>query len=449
MLDKTKEVLAKSPMICDSLNCSQHPVNKQLKAGFSDQFVDFFYKIFNTSDWPARWHCGHWTDFHGWLYIFSDVFIWAAYFAIPVLLFSIVKKRKDIPFSRIFWLFIAFIMLCGTTHLIDAIVFWWPAYRLSALIRFATAIVSIFTVYALYKAIPFIYKLRTLEELEAEIEERKKAEAEARNQEVMKIAAEKMLAKKAEYMVQLNKLNKDLQKQARTLAISNAELEQFAYVASHDLQEPLRMIASFMFQLEKKYSDVVDDRGRQYIRFAVDGAKRMREIILDLLDFSRVGKMEDDLEEVNLNKLINEILVLHRRQIEEVRAAIHVENLPTFQTYKTPMRQVFQNLLSNALKYHKPDEAPVINISSKETKTHFQFAVKDNGIGIAPEYFDKIFIIFQRLHSKDEFSGTGMGLAIAKKIAENLGGKMWVESADGKGSTFYFTILKNNKDESD
>ena len=233
MLDKTKEVLSKSPMICDSLNCSQHPVNTQLKAGFFNQLADFFYKIFNTTDWPARWHCGQWTDFHGWLYIFSDVFIWAAYFAIPVLLFSIVKKRKDIPFSRIFWLFIAFIMLCGTTHLVDAIIFWWPAYRLSALIRFATAIVSVFTVYALYKTIPFIYKLRTLEQLEAEIEERKKAEEEARNQEVMKIAAEKMLAKKAEYMVQLNKLNKDLQKQARTLAISNAELEQFAYVASH------------------------------------------------------------------------------------------------------------------------------------------------------------------------------------------------------------------------
>src|SRR5437879_8402500 len=169
MLDKTKEVLSKSPMICDSLNCSQHPVNTQLKAGFFNQLADFFYKIFNTTDWPARWHCGQWTDFHGWLYIFSDVFIWAAYFAIPVLLFSIVKKRKDIPFSRIFWLFIAFIMLCGTTHLVDAIIFWWPAYRLSALIRFATAIVSVFTVYALYKTIPLIYNLRTHEKLQAEI----------------------------------------------------------------------------------------------------------------------------------------------------------------------------------------------------------------------------------------------------------------------------------------
>jgi signal transduction histidine kinase len=445
MLDTTKVVLCKSQMICDSLGCARHLVNKQLKSGIQSQATDFFTKIFNTDDWPPRWHCGNWTDFHGWMYIFSDILIWASYFAIPFLLFNIVRKRKDIPFSRIFWLFIAFILLCGTTHLIDAIIFWVPVYRLSALTRLLTAIVSIFTVYALYKAIPFVYRLRTLEQLEAEIEERKKAEAEARHQQVMKIAAEAMLAKKEEYATQLNKLNNELQNQTQILSISNAELEQFAYVASHDLQEPLRMVTSFLTQLEKKYGDVVDDKGRQYIHFAVDGAKRMRQIILDLLDFSRVGRTEDDLEEIDFNKLINEILALYRRQIEEEKARITFENLPTFQTYKTPIRQVFQNLVSNSLKYSKTSIAPVISISCKETKTHFQFLVKDNGIGIAPEYFDKIFIIFQRLHNKDEYSGTGMGLAIAKKIIENLGGKIWVESEEGKGSTFYFTLLKTNK----
>ncbi|HEY4197778.1 MAG TPA: PAS domain S-box protein [Mucilaginibacter sp.] len=241
----------------------------------------------------------------------------------------------------------------------------------------------------------------------------------------------------------LRELNENLKKHAKELAISNAELEQFAYVASHDLQEPLRMVTSFMTQLEKKYGDVVDDRGRQYIHFAVDGAKRMRQIILDLLDFSRVGRTEDDLEEIDFNKLINEILALYRRQIEEDHATITFENLPTFQTYKTPIRQVFQNLISNSLKYHRPGTPSVISISCKETKAHFQFSVKDNGIGISSEYFDKIFIIFQRLHNKDEYSGTGMGLAIAKKIVENLGGKIWVKSEDDNGSTFYFTLLKN------
>jgi len=242
--------------------------------------------------------------------------------------------------------------------------------------------------------------------------------------------------------IQLNDLTRHLQKQAKELAISNAELEQFAYVASHDLQEPLRMVTGFLSQIEKKYSSIIDDRGKQYINFAVDGAKRMRQIILDLLEFSRIGGMEDDQEEVDLNKLINEITALYRKQIEETRAIINFNNLPAFKTYKTVMRQVFQNLISNSLKYHQLNRAPEITIACKEIGDHWRFSVKDNGIGIDAEYFDKIFIIFQRLHNKDEYSGTGMGLAIAKKIIENMGGKIWVRSEPGVGSTFYFTVFK-------
>ena len=243
----------------------------------------------------------------------------------------------------------------------------------------------------------------------------------------------------------LMELNENLQIQAKELAISNAELEQFAYVASHDLQEPLRMVTSFLTQIERKYNPVLDDRGRQYIHFAVDGAKRMRQIILDLLNFSRVGRTDDDMESVDLNKLINEILALYRKQIEEKRAKIIFSNLPTLLTYKTAIREVLQNLISNGLKYHKPGESPFVNINCSEKEGHWLISVKDNGIGIDDTYFDKIFIIFQRLHTREEFSGTGMGLAITKKIVENLGGKIWVESEEGKGTTFYFTLLKNEK----
>lgn len=235
---------------------------------------------------------------------------------------------------------------------------------------------------------------------------------------------------------ELNRLNSMLQD-------SNKQLEQFAYVASHDLQEPLRMITGFLSQLEKKYNDKIDDRGKQYIHFAVDGAKRMRQIILDLLDFSRVGKEKSKPVLLDVNEVISEATVLLRNQIASKKASIHYKNLPEIVTYHSPLIQVFQNLIGNALKYSKEEVAPIIEITAEEQDKEWKFAVKDNGIGISQEFNEKIFIIFQRLHHKSEYSGTGMGLAIVKKIIEGLGGKIWVESEEGKGSTFYFTILKN------
>ena len=240
----------------------------------------------------------------------------------------------------------------------------------------------------------------------------------------------------------MNELNENLQRHAKQLAISNAELEQFAYVTSHDLQEPLRMVTSFLTLLEKKYEDIIDDKGKKYIAFAVDGAKRMRQIILDLLEFSKVGKMEDKQEAVDLNELVKEIEILFRKEIKDKNASLKIDSLSTIQTYKSPVRQIFQNLISNALKYTLPNIAPQIEIKETQSTTHWQYTVADNGIGINQEYFQKIFIIFQRLHNKDEYSGTGMGLAVTKKIIENLGGSIWLESEEGKGSTFYFTLLK-------
>ena len=243
----------------------------------------------------------------------------------------------------------------------------------------------------------------------------------------------------------LNDLNENLNERAKELALANAELEQFAYVASHDLQEPLRMVTSFLCQLEKKYADRIDQKGKQYIFFAVDGARRMRQIILDLLEFSRVGRTDDNLEEVDMKKLVNEIRLLFHRQMKELKAVLTVSNMPTIVSYKTPLRQVIQNLVSNCLKYHSPGIAPRIKIKSTTIPAGYRFAVSDNGIGIEPENFEKIFSIFQRLHQIDELPGTGMGLAITKKIVENLGGKIWVESKVGKGTTFYFTVINHNK----
>lgn len=242
----------------------------------------------------------------------------------------------------------------------------------------------------------------------------------------------------------LFKLNTQLIQQTRELSVSNAELEQFAYIASHDLQEPLRMITSFLTQLENKYKNQLDDKAHQYINFAVDGAKRMREIILDLLEYSRVGKIDYKAEWINLNELVEEIKHIHFKQIADKKAEIESEILPTIFAPKTPIFQIFTNLIENALKYHKPEVSPIVKIAFKDEKDKWQFSINDNGIGIEQEYFDKIFVIFQRLHTKNEYYGTGMGLAIVKKIIDNLGGEIWVESIPGKQSTFYFTIIKDN-----
>ena len=245
------------------------------------------------------------------------------------------------------------------------------------------------------------------------------------------------------YEESLRELNYDLEKQAHELSRYNEELEQFAYVVSHDLQEPLRMISSFLLLLEKKYNTVLDEEGKKYIYFAVDGAKRMRQIILDLLDFSRVGRTNEELETINLDNLISEIKLVFRQEIEDKKAQINSQNLPHIKGYKILLEQLFQNLIGNALKYQKEGQRPIISVIYEDIGTHHKFLISDNGIGIDKEYFDKIFVIFQRLHGRNQYNGTGIGLALSKKIVDNLQGKIWVESELGVGSKFIFTINKN------
>ncbi|HPH82210.1 MAG TPA: PAS domain S-box protein, partial [Flavobacteriales bacterium] len=244
---------------------------------------------------------------------------------------------------------------------------------------------------------------------------------------------------------ELMKLNNQLKLRAKQLADSNAELEQFAYIASHDLQEPLRMVTSFMSQLEKKYSEKLDDKAQQYIHFAMDGAVRMRTIILDLLEFSRIGKSDFDFEEVDMNALVLEAIKQNKKLVEEKSAHITHDKLPSVWIQRTPLLQVFQNLLGNSLKYMESGKKPQIHIGVEELSTKWIFSITDNGIGINEQFFDKIFILFQRLHNRDEYSGTGIGLAICKKIVEKYGGEIWVESTEGNGATFYFSLLKGIK----
>jgi len=240
---------------------------------------------------------------------------------------------------------------------------------------------------------------------------------------------------------ELKDLNSQLTERAAELAASNAELERFAYVASHDLQEPLRMVGSFLELLEKKYKSQLDDTAAQYIRFAVDGAARMKTLIMDLLEYSRVGTNQDAFTDTDMGEILNQVLNTLEGEMKERRTLLSAGHMPVVRANSTQMIQILQNLIGNAFKYNQA-AVREIQIGCTEEPEVWKFHVADNGIGIDERYFEKIFVIFQRLHNRNEYSGTGIGLSVCRRIAEKHGGSIWLESTPGKGSTFYFTLKK-------
>lgn len=244
------------------------------------------------------------------------------------------------------------------------------------------------------------------------------------------------------YLKKLKDLNRRLEAHATELATSNSELEQFAYIASHDLQEPLRMVTGFLGQIEKKYATSLDEKGKEYIHFAVDGAVRMRHMIMDLLQYSRLGMKDFNYETFDVTQLIDQIALFNKTLLDENHVMLRYGNLPVISAGKTLIMQVFQNLILNAVKYRKPDVAPIIELNALEGNDQWEFSVADNGIGIKEDQIEHVFTLFQRLHSREQYSGSGIGLAICKKIVENHGGRVWATSDEGKGSTFYFSIKK-------
>jgi signal transduction histidine kinase len=231
----------------------------------------------------------------------------------------------------------------------------------------------------------------------------------------------------------------ELQRTLDELQNSNAELEQFAYVASHDLQEPLRGIAGLVQLLQHRYQGQLDSRADEYIDHIVDGTQRMQTLINDLLAYSRIGRRGEPIQPTEAEAALKAALENLNAAIQELGANITNESLPTVQADPTQLIQLFQNLIGNALKF-KSESAPQIHVGVSDAGAFWQFSVQDNGIGIEPQYFERIFQVFQRLHTRREYKGTGIGLAICKKIIERHGGRIWVESQAGKGSTFYFTL---------
>ena len=245
----------------------------------------------------------------------------------------------------------------------------------------------------------------------------------------------------AESRLKLEQTNAALAEANAQLARSNGDLEQFAYVASHDLQEPLRMVASFTQLLGHRYKGKLDADADEFIGFAVDGATRMQALINDLLSYSRVGTRGAGMEPTALETVFERALKNVQGAILESGATITHDPLPGVMGDASQLTQVLQNLLGNAVKFRGP-EPPRIHVSASRQATEHVFSIRDNGIGIEPGYFGRLFIIFQRLHGTTEYPGTGIGLAICKRIVERHGGRIWVESEPGKGSTFYFTLPK-------
>ena len=251
-----------------------------------------------------------------------------------------------------------------------------------------------------------------------------------------------LLSKSISYSIERNNAEKRLKETIEELERSNDELQQFAYITSHDLQEPLRTITSFTQLMERRYSGKLDKDADEFIDYIVDASVRMKQMILDLLEYSRVGTQGHEFKPVNVDDVLDEVKSNLKSSIDENNAIVTYDHLPTVMADKGQLVQLFQNLISNAIKFKKEDEPPKIHISARKDpkRNEYVFSVADNGIGMEEEYTDKIFEVFKRLHTIDKYNGTGIGLAVVKRIMDRHGGHIWVESQLGKGSTFYFTF---------
>ncbi|HEV8713941.1 MAG TPA: ATP-binding protein [Candidatus Binatia bacterium] len=246
--------------------------------------------------------------------------------------------------------------------------------------------------------------------------------------------------READRMAEMRRVHQQLQESQLEFARSNADLQQFAYIASHDLQEPLRMVTTYIQLLAQRSQDQLDAQAQEFIGYAVEGAQRMKALIDDLLAYSRVGRQGKPLTPTDSATILHQTLQSLQVQIAESGATVTSDPLPTVRADQTQLGMLWQNLLGNAVKFHG-QEPPQIHISARRQGAEWIFSVRDNGIGLEPQHAERIFQIFQRLHTRTEYPGTGIGLAICKKIVERHGGRIWVESAPGQGATFLFTLL--------
>lgn len=382
--------------------------------------VQFISRMF-TSDFMPHGHCFFWRPEILWLHVASDFTIGLAYYLIPLALFQFVRKRQDLVFNWMFLLFAGFILACGTTHFMSIWTMWHGTYRLDGVIKLITAIISMVTAVLLYPLIPRALQLRSPRQLEAEVRRRTR----------------ELNMRKA----QLEKTNEALQAATQNLTRINSQLEQFAYIASHDLQEPLRTVAAYSDLVSQTDPSKNPAEYREWLRFIHEAALRGQGLVSDLLEFSQASFQEKDFAQENFKEIAQTAVDNLQSQIQSEGGEVRIGALPVLPAIRAQILQLFQNLLSNALKYHG-EKKPLIEIDAQEQGDHYLFSVKDNGLGISPEHHEKIFRLFQRLHSRSKYPGTGLGLSLCKKIIENHQGRIWVESREGAGSTFFFLLPK-------
>ncbi|MDR3448939.1 MAG: ATP-binding protein [Alphaproteobacteria bacterium] len=396
--------------------------------------------FFDSDNFMPHGHCFLWQPDILWLHILSDAMIVSAYYSIPGALLYFVWKRKDLPFGIILWLFGAFILLCGTTHLMSIWVLWHPDYAIEGLFKAATGIVSIITFFVTVRLIPHALQLASPAQLAALNETLRQniSEREIAQQDLQR-AYREMEKKVEERTAALNASLEQLSK-------SNDELDEFAHIVSHDLKEPLRGLHNNALFLLDDYKDKLDAKGAGYLDRLVHLSDRMQNLIEDLLYFSRLGHAELAIQETDPNLVVDEIGQMMESFLKEHNARIVVPRpMPHVVCDKPRITEVFRNLITNAVKYNdKPERLVEVgflkSMDTPQGPARDVFYVRDNGIGIDPQFHEEIFGIFKRLDAASEDKGTGVGLTFVRRIITRHGGRVWVESAPGKGSTFYFVF---------
>jgi signal transduction histidine kinase len=373
-----------------------------------EQIIDFFRKLLDSDQFMPRWVCGQWTPFHGWMYIVADLTIFLAYMAIPVAMVYFVRKRwGDLPFKGVFWLFIAFIALCGTTHFIDALIFWVPVYRFNALVLIFTALVSVVTVLAMVRVIPKALAYKSPKQLQVAVDS-KTSELETRISELKRLSAR--ISRKKE------------------------QVENFAYITSHNLRSPAANLVALIRELNETESQ---ETKKEIMPMLVRSGDQLMTTLDDISHVLTQGNPLEDARQITFNQLVEELKLELKLEIKASEAVLvtQFDACPSITYAPDHLKSVFINLISNAIRYHHPNRAPKIELRTWVEDDHVHLECKDNGLGIdLKKYGERMFKLYRTFHEHPD--AKGIGLFVVKHQLESLDGSIEVESEVGEGSIF-------------